>query len=133
MTLSSVPTLSSQTKSSIQLNITQILQLHQDLLVDLHQIVPWADCSSAAHQDTCPVTKAKHIRFHSADIRHGRLADHHLSRRLRHSHEIGRSPDQRPRTMVADTRIVGNIAKVFNKHVRCTSHQQRCPPTDNHR
>jgi hypothetical protein len=65
-----------------------------------------------------PVTKAKHIRFHSADIVPGRFAEHKTARRLRHSLEIGRSPDRRPQGLVTDTQTAGNIAKVFNKHVR---------------
>ncbi|KAF2735714.1 hypothetical protein EJ04DRAFT_599438 [Polyplosphaeria fusca] len=116
--LASVPALPTQTKASIQQNITQILQLHQDLLAELHQTVPSADFNFNAQQETYPITRAKHIRFHSADMRHGRLADHHLARKFRHSLEFGRSPDQRPRALAADTRTMGYIAKVFNKHMK---------------
>jgi hypothetical protein len=118
MILTTLPTLSSHTKSSIQQNISQILQLHEDLLNDLHQAVPKADFTKSAHHEAYPVTKAKHIRFHSADIIPGRLAEHKAARRLRHSLEIGRSPDRRPRGLVTDTETVGAIAKVFNKHMK---------------
>lgn len=118
MILTTLPTLSSHTKSSIQQNISQILQLHEDLLNELHQAVPKADFTKSAHHEAYPVTKAKHIRFHSADIIPGRLAEHKAARRLRHSLEIGRSPDRRPRGLVTDTETVGAIAKIFNKHMK---------------
>ncbi|KAF2127906.1 hypothetical protein P153DRAFT_318981 [Dothidotthia symphoricarpi CBS 119687] len=118
MILTALPSLSGQTKSSIQQNISQILQLHEDLLVDLHQTVPQADFTQSAQQETYPVTKAKHIRFHSADVIPGRFAEHKTTRRLRHSLEIGRSPDRRPRGLVTDTKTVGDIARIFNKHMK---------------
>ncbi|KAF2268311.1 Rho guanyl nucleotide exchange factor [Lojkania enalia] len=117
MILASVPALSNHTRASIQHNISQILQLHQDLLAELHQAVPHADFTQSAQQETYPVTKAKHIRFHSADMT-GRFADNKVARRLRHSLEIGRSPDRRPRTLATDTKTVGSIAKIFNKHMK---------------
>lgn len=118
MILTALPTLAGQTKSSIQQNISQILQLHEDLLAELHQAVPQADFTKSAHHDIYPVTKAKHIRFHSADIIPGRLAEHKAARRLRHSLEIGRSPDRRPRCLLIDTTTIGNIARIFNKHMK---------------
>ncbi|KAJ4366254.1 hypothetical protein N0V83_007890 [Neocucurbitaria cava] len=118
MILTALPTLPGQTRSSIQQNISQILQLHEDLLAELHQVVPQADFTGSAYQETYPVTKAKHIRFHSADIIPGRFAEHKAARRLRHSLDIGRSPDRRPPGLVTDTRTVGNIARIFNKHMK---------------
>lgn len=118
MILATLPAISGHTKSSIQHNISQILQLHEDLLADLHQVVPQADFTKSAHHETYPLTKAKHIRFHSADMIPVRFAEHKVTRRLRHSLEIGRSPDRRPRGLVTDTKTAGDIAKVFNKHVR---------------
>lgn len=118
MILTALPNLPGQTRSSIQQNISQILQLHENLLTDLHQVVPQADFTKSAHQESYPVTKAKHTRFHSADIMPGRFAEHKATRRLRHSLEIGRSPDRRPRGLVADTKTVEDVAKVFNKHMK---------------
>ncbi|KAF2471073.1 uncharacterized protein BDR25DRAFT_286486 [Lindgomyces ingoldianus] len=118
MLLTSVPTLAGQMRALIQQNLSQILQLHQDLLAELHHAVPHADFTQSAYQETYPVTKAKHIRFHSADMVPGRFAEHKVTRRLRHSLEIGRSPDRRPRALVADTKTVGNVAKIFNKYMR---------------
>jgi hypothetical protein len=118
MILTALPSLSGQTKSSIQQNISQILQLHEDLLDELHTVIPQADFTNSAHHEAYPVTKAKHIRFHSADIIPGRFAERRTARRLRHSLEIGRSPDRRPRGLVTDTNTAGNIAKIFNKHMK---------------
>lgn len=117
MILTALPALSGQTKSSIQQNIAQILQLHEDLLVELQQAIPQADFTKSAQQEAYPVTKAKHIRFHSADIIPGRLGEHRATRRLRHSLEIGRSPDRRPRGLITDTKTVDSIARIFNRHV----------------
>jgi hypothetical protein len=119
MILASIPTIPSQTRVSIQQNLSQILQLHEDLLTDLHQAVPQAEFTQSAQQEMYPVTKAKHIRFHSADI--GRFAEHKVTRRLRHSLEIGRSPDRRPQALATDTKTVGDIARIFTKHVRRVS------------
>jgi hypothetical protein len=122
MLLTSVPALSSQTRTSIQHNISQILQLHQDLLAELHRVTPQADFTqSVQQQEAYPVTKAKHIRFHSADMMPGRVADHKFARRLRHSLEIGRSPDRHPKALATETKVAGDIAKVFNKHVCCSA------------
>ncbi|EUC34560.1 hypothetical protein COCCADRAFT_4088 [Bipolaris zeicola 26-R-13] len=118
MILTALPTLPGHTKSSIQQNLFQILQLHEDLLAELHQVVPHADFTKSANQEALPATKAKHIRFNSADVTPGRLAEHRVTRRLRHSLEIGRSPECRSRGLATDTETAGNIAKIFNKHMR---------------
>jgi len=117
MILTGVPALPAQTRASIQQNISQILQLHEDLLAELHQTVPQAEFTQSAHQETYPVTKAKHIRFHSADLMPGRFVEHKIARRLRHSLDIGRSPERRSHGLVTDTRTIGDIARIFNKHV----------------
>ncbi|KAF2864824.1 hypothetical protein BDV95DRAFT_632651 [Massariosphaeria phaeospora] len=117
MILSAVPALPSHTRTSIQQNISQILQLHQDLLTELHSAVPQADFTQSVAQEY-PVTRAKHIRFHSADIIPGRFTEHKVTRRLRHSLDIGRSPDQRPQGLITDTTTVGIVAKIFNKHMK---------------
>jgi len=121
MILTTLPNLPGQTKSSIQQNISQILQLHENLLAELHHVVPQADYTRSATQENYPVTRAKHIRFHSADIMPGRFAEHKVARRLRHSLEIGRSPDRRPRGLVADTKTVEEVARIFNTHARLWS------------
>lgn len=116
--LTSVPTLPAHTRTSIQQNISQILQLHEDLLAELQQVIPQADSTQSAHQETFPAARAKHIRFHSADLMPDRLHDHKISRRLRHSLDsISRSSDARPSGMATDTKTVGDIARIFNKHV----------------
>lgn len=116
--LTSVPTLPAQTRISIQQNISQILQLHEDLLLELQNVVPHADSTQSAQQETFPVTRAKHIRFHSADLIPGRFHDHKLTRRLRHSLDgSGTSSDLRQEGLTTDTKTVGEIARIFNKHV----------------
>lgn len=116
--LSHIPTLTTHTRASIQQNIYQILQLHEDLLAELLQVTPQAEFSQNENQEVCGVTKAKHVRFHSADLMPGRFIEHKLTRKLRHSLDIGRSPDRRPQGLVTDTKTIGDIARIFNKHVR---------------
>lgn len=118
MLLPSVLSLSSQTRAAIQQNVTQILQLHEDLLGELHKTVPRAEYTQSAGQESYPITKAKHTRFHSADIIPGRLLEAKTSRKSRHSLEIGRPTDHRPIGLVADTKTAGNVAKIFNKYVK---------------
>jgi hypothetical protein len=117
MILSGIPALSAHMRAAIQRNISQILQLHEDLLAELHQAIPQAEFTQSAHQEAYPVTKAKHIRFHSADLMPGRFVEHKITRKLRHSLDIGRSPDRRPQGLVTDTKTIGEVAKIFNKHV----------------
>jgi hypothetical protein len=117
MILSGIPALPAHMQAAIQRNISQILQLHEDLLAELHQVVPQAEFTQSAHQEAYPVTRAKHIRFHSADLMPGRFVEHKITRRLRHSLDIGRSPDRRPQGLVTDTKTVGEVARIFNKHV----------------
>ena len=117
MLLSSVPSLSSQTRAAIQQNVTQILQLHEDLLGELHKTVPHAEYTQNAGQEFYPITKAKHTRFHSADIIPWKLLGAKMGRKLRHSLEIERPADHRPIGLVADTKTAGNVAKIFNKYV----------------
>lgn len=116
--LASVPSLSTQTRVSIQQNVTQILQLHEDLLDELLKGIPHADYTQSARHESYPITKAKHIRFHSADIIPGRLAEAKFSRKQRHSLDIGKSMDHRPIGLVADTKTAGNVARIFNKHMK---------------
>lgn len=118
MILTTLPNLPGQTKSSIQQNISQILQLHENLLAELHHVVPQADYTQSATQENYPVARAKHIRFHSADIMPGRFAEHKVARRLRHSLEIGRTPDRRSRGLVTDTKTVEEVARIFNTHMK---------------
>lgn len=121
MALSHVPTLPANTRTSIQQNISQILQLHEDLLAELHHAVPQSDFTQSGHHEASAVPKAKHIRFHSADLVPGRFVENKPARRLRHSLEIGRSPDTQPQGLVTDTKTIGDIAKIFNKHVRLSN------------
>ena len=59
MILTALPALPGQTKSSIQQNIAQILQLHEDLLAELQQAVPQADFTKVAQTETYPVSTAQ--------------------------------------------------------------------------
>ncbi|KAF2273398.1 uncharacterized protein EI97DRAFT_436053 [Westerdykella ornata] len=116
--VSTIPAISSRARTCIQHNINQILQLHQDLLRELHRVVPHADFTqSVVQRETYPAARPKHIRFHSVDLIPVKLAEPNATQRLRHSLELGRPPDKRSQALILDTQTAGNIAKVFNAHM----------------
>ncbi|KAF2494069.1 hypothetical protein BU16DRAFT_528226 [Lophium mytilinum] len=118
MILAAVPGLPAHIRMAIQQNVTQILQLHEDILGELHKVIPHAEYTHTARHASYPVTKAKHIRFHSADVIPGRFHEtRRPSHKTRRSLDNGATPDHRPRGLVTDTQTAANVAKIFNKHM----------------
>lgn len=119
--LASVALLTPQKRDSIHRNVTQILQLHEDLLSELHNTIPHAECNQDESQQTFAVLKtARHGRWHSVGAIPGRVTAIESARVNRHSLDIGKATET-PAGLIAETKTAGDVAKVFNKHVSVSS------------
>lgn len=114
----SVPTLSSQTRASIQQNVVRIIQLHEELLGELHKAVPHSEYCQSESNEAHEVVKAKHVRWHSVDLASERSPMRQLSRKLRHSHDFGRPTERQPVGLTADAKTAGIVAVIFGSVVR---------------
>jgi hypothetical protein len=109
--------MSSRRRESIQKSISQIIQLHEDLLVELQQVVPTR--GAVTHQPTprrqhC---RSKHMRWHSADTGYGLPKGNAHRHRFRSSVDMSRSSSPIARSMSATTNTVLSVAKVFDRFV----------------
>ncbi|KAF2401744.1 hypothetical protein EJ06DRAFT_575053 [Trichodelitschia bisporula] len=110
--LATVPTLTAQRRKSIQHSITQLVQLHSELLVELQQAVPNAEY---AHDDAVPLWHKKapvHKRWMSEERMPSYANLRANPRRYRNSIDAVVSA-QRP--MTADAGTVMKVAQVFDK------------------
>lgn len=105
--LASVPSLSPNLRSSIKLNLTEIIVLHEELLGDLHKAVPHSEYSQATADDSALTQQPKPIR-------------HHRWRSLDAVPDAatGASWLQKIPGMTAEPKIAADVAKVFGKKVR---------------
>ncbi|KAK8239174.1 hypothetical protein HDK77DRAFT_463100 [Phyllosticta capitalensis] len=115
--LASVPSVSPQTRMSIHRNVSQLVQLHEDLLGELHRIIPNSeysqDDSAADHRP-----KPRHVRWHSIDgLPHRASALAAVNRRStqRHSLDMCKSEEPAPVGVTADTETVAQVAKLFDQ------------------
>ncbi|KAF2458254.1 hypothetical protein BDY21DRAFT_284534 [Lineolata rhizophorae] len=107
-----------QSRISIRRNVAEILELHEDLLGELHKVVPNAE-PSHGDSNKGPGTwarkhKSRHTRWHSADIP-ARRSSQRKNRRVRHSLDYNQHSDWHCVYLTADTHTVAEVAKVFNK------------------
>jgi hypothetical protein len=105
--LASVPTLTELTRESIRRNLLEILQLHEDLLGELHRVIP----NSEYNEDTSvqpPTTSNGTAR--TSNVTRQRLSSCYSERTTNTGDE--------PITLVALPRIVEDVARVFNAFVR---------------
>ncbi|KAL0264339.1 hypothetical protein SLS55_000287 [Diplodia seriata] len=97
----------------------KILQLHEDLLGELHKIVPNSEYTHDDVSSSLRQRKPKHSRWHSVDIVPGRVAGLavHL-RQQRHSLDLGKSEDTAPVALTTDTKTVADIARLFERYMK---------------
>ncbi|KAK7520648.1 hypothetical protein IWZ03DRAFT_143222 [Phyllosticta citriasiana] len=117
--LASVPSVSPQTRMSIHRNVSQLVQLHEDLLGELHRIIPNSeftqDDSAAEHRP-----RPRHTRWHSIDGLPHRASGIAINRRShqRHSLDICKPEEPTPLGVTADTETVAQIARLFDQLMR---------------
>lgn len=115
--LASMPTMPSQIRTSVEQTVTQIVQLHDELLGELYKVLPNAETMQDASLSKVSTRPRKHSRWHSADValpRHDSVA---ASKKLRHSFDGNRAKEDAVAMTSTDTETVAKVAKVFNKFV----------------
>lgn len=121
-----MPTLTAQRRKAIQKSVTHIVQLHEELLGELHKVVPNAEQKEDEVMPRGHFRRAKHTRWRSAESAPSptkRNTTIH-GRRIRHSTDASR-PFALPQTgLVVNTSTVLNVAKVFERFV-CVCRSRR--------
>ncbi|RKF60055.1 putative dbl homology [Golovinomyces cichoracearum] len=65
--LASMPSLSSNLRVSITRNLNEILELHEELLGDLHSVVPYSEYTQTNSAKSSDQKSSRHQRWHSLD------------------------------------------------------------------
>jgi hypothetical protein len=115
--LATMPTMTLQRRKNIQKSVTQIVQLHEELLAELHKVVP---NSEATQDDAMPrpqKRKSNHMRWHSAESAPLRPTLRAIGHRFRHSIDASRPAILQVGGVIVNTSIVLNVAKVFDRFV----------------
>lgn len=116
--LASTPSISPRKKDSIQKSISQIIQLHEELLVELHQVVPPGTDRLDTLSPLRHARNSKHTRWYSADNgRAGPWLGGHPRRRMQRSADMTRSVSPISRSMIMTTNTVLQVAKIFDRFV----------------
>ncbi|TKA70584.1 hypothetical protein B0A49_02805, partial [Cryomyces minteri] len=114
--LASMPWLSTQTSSSIHQNISDILRLHEELLDELHRVIPYSEFSPDEGKQTFLITARKHTRWHSADVIPGRVsAIRGAARDHRRSLDLRGPVGENPVGATADSCTAAAVAQVFDR------------------
>jgi hypothetical protein len=102
--MSSIPTLSSNLRSSINVNLNEIVELHEEILGDLHRVVPHSEYTHAGCADPPLSTPGSgHNRWRSLDAVP--------------EHSAGASWLQKIPGMTAEPRVAATVARVFGQRV----------------
>jgi hypothetical protein len=105
-------------RKTIQRSVAQILQLHEELLAQLQNFRPKQDTSHIAGSSRPRRIMSKHIRWHSLETSPPRsFFTHRKERWARHSIDTSRPSLIQPRPFMADTKLVMDVAKVFDNFV----------------
>jgi hypothetical protein len=101
--MASIPTLSLNLRASINRNLNEIVELHEELLGDLHRVVPHSEYTQPIAAET-PVADSPngHHRWRSLDAAP--------------AHKSGTWLQKIP-GMTAEPKIAADVARVFGKKV----------------
>ncbi|KAI9677185.1 MAG: hypothetical protein M1829_002759 [Trizodia sp. TS-e1964] len=117
--LASITTLPQQACKAIHSNMTEILQLHQDLLEEIYRVVPSPQHSSEQISNAVPGNGDHflrgHSRWHSFDGALEQKNEPRRTRVLRRSADLTRQPLAHPIGSISDPHVAANISKVFDK------------------
>ena len=91
-------------RASINRNLIEIVELHEELLGDLHRVVPHSEYTQTKHVPILPVSGRAHHRWRSLDAVP--------------EHSGGTSWLQNIPGMTAEPKVAAEAAKVFGKRVR---------------
>ena len=111
--LPSTDGVSSRISATFRIILSEILQLHEEILGKLYEAVPNAEYNQRHAREVPSIPLKGHVRWHSADSVSGHLRELRLAKRLRHSIDIARQPKPFPVASIADTRSAFAVASVF--------------------
>ena len=109
-----------QTRASARSNITNMLQLHTELLEDLHQVIPFSEHDQAITETSTPKRKPYHVRWHSEDsipVRRPLLATSHTGWSNRYSLDSHKTPNQDPLSLACTPTTAADVGRIFAKNV----------------
>jgi hypothetical protein len=104
--LASIPSLSLSLRASINRNLNEIVELHEELLGELHRVVPHSEYTQVDHAESSssrPSLVSGHNRWRSLDAVP--------------EHSKGSSWLQKVPGMTAEPQIAAKVANVFGKKV----------------
>jgi hypothetical protein len=101
--MASLPTLSLNLRASINRNLNEIVELHDELLGDLHRVVPHSEYTQpVSAESTLPAPPNGHYRWRSLDA----VPEHKSHNWL-----------QKIPGMTAEPKVAAEVARVFGKKV----------------
>lgn len=116
------PSAASFARTSARKNIADILHLHDELLGDLHNAVPFAEYDQSVAKATEQTKRSSHARWHSVDVIPARSAPRvsvlTTIRQGRRSLNISRSTDEEPVVLCCAPQVVADVVQVFCRYVR---------------
>lgn len=104
-----------------------MLQLHTELLEDLHRVVPFSEHDQTITDDSTPKRKPLHVRGHSEDsipVRRPPLGTSHTGWSNRYSLDSHRAPSQEPLPLTCTPATAADIGRIFAKNVSVYNHLQ---------
>jgi hypothetical protein len=109
--LASIPTISLGLRSSINRNLTEIIELHEEILGALHCVVPHSEYTQSDYNLPPPSRMTQgHQRWYSLDMVPENTEDRNW---------LNKIPG-----MTAEPQVAAEVARVFGKRVRPTSTEQ---------
>jgi hypothetical protein len=116
-----------QTRASARSNITNMLQLHTELLEDLHRVIPFSEHDQAITEISTPKRKPYHVRWHSEDsipVRRPPLATSHTGWSNRYSLDSHKTPSQDPLSLTCTPITAADVGRIFLKNVSILARTQ---------
>ncbi|KAI4792244.1 hypothetical protein E4T44_12833, partial [Aureobasidium sp. EXF-8845] len=114
------PFTGTQTRASARGNITNMLQLHTELLEDLHQVIPYSEHDQAITETTTPKRKPYHVRWHSEDsipVRRPPIGTSHTGWSNRLSLDSHKTPIRDPLSLTCTPITAADVGRIFAKNV----------------
>lgn len=120
--LASVCALSPHAKSLVRDNLSRLLEMHENILGELHAAIPHSEYSHGHAKETPAVHYRGHVRWRSADSGITKIRDSRLGRRLRHSVDLAQPPKQNAPGTTTEPRVAARVAEVFERWVSRPMH-----------
>lgn len=95
-------------RSSINQNLTEIVELHEEILGDLHRVVPHSEYTQSDFASQGDKSRMGHKRWRSLGVLHDK--------------KDGMLWVKDVPGMIAEPQIAAEVAKIFSKKVRRTRH-----------